>query len=82
MIEKLESLNQEFQVLEHSLADPQLISQQQRYRTTMQRYSELQKVIEVYQRYKHVLNNIQDAEDALSDSELAEMAKEELIMLR
>ncbi|MEZ4605672.1 MAG: peptide chain release factor 1 [Deinococcales bacterium] len=63
------------------LADPALISQQQRYRETMQRYSELQKVVEVYKQYKSVLAGISNAQEALSDSELAEMAKEELVIL-
>lgn len=81
MIEKLENLREEFEVLEHSLGDPELLSDQSRYREAMQRYSELNNIIKVYREYKDVLAAVGNAQEALADEELAEMAKEELAAL-
>ena len=81
MIDKLESLQEEYLALELSLGDPELISDQTRYRTATQRYSELGKIVEVYKSYRSVLDGIADSEEALLDPELAEMGREELVLL-
>ncbi len=78
MIDKLESLQEEFLVLEQSLGDPELINDQSRYRTATQRYAELGKIVEVYKSYRNVLEGIDSSQEALQDAELAEMAREEL----
>jgi peptide chain release factor 1 len=81
MIDKLASLSQEFEALELSLGDPELIADKKRYREAMQRYSELGSIIKVYREYRELLASIENAQEALQDSELAEMAKEELAEL-
>ena len=81
MIEKLQTLNREYEVLEASLGNPELLSDQTRYRETMQRYSELQSVVRAFQTYQDILSGIENARDALSDPELEEMAREELAEL-
>ena len=78
MIEKLEHLSREFVTLEQSLGDPELLSDQTRYREAMQRYSELQSIVKVYTEYRDVLSGIENAREALADPELEEMAREEL----
>ena len=78
MIDKLKSLQTEFETLERSLADPELIADQKRYREAMQRYSELVNVVKTYREYDGVLTGLADAKDALSDPELAEMARDEI----
>ncbi len=78
MIDKLESLQEEYLALEQSLGDPELISDQTKYRTATQRYAELGKIVEVYKSYRSVLDGISDSEEALLDPELAEMGREEL----
>ena len=70
MIEKLDTLNREYDVLERSLGDPALLSDQTRYRETMQRYSELQTIVRAYEQYKDILGSLSNAEEALADPEV------------
>jgi peptide chain release factor 1 len=81
MIDKLKALQNEFETLERSLADPELIADQKRYREAMQRYSELAGLVKTYREYDGVMTGLADAQDALSDPELAEMAREEMTEL-
>ncbi len=78
MIDKLEALNHEYDVLERSLGDPALLSDQTRYRETMQRYSELQTIVRAFQQYKDIVDSLKNAEEALADPDLSAMAREEL----
>ena len=81
MDEKLATLEAEFEALERSLADPELIGDQARYREAMQRYSELSGIIKVYREYKEVKERLAGARELLSDADLAEMAREEIAEL-
>ncbi len=81
MIEKLRTLNREYEALEASLGDPELLADQTRYREAMQRYSELQTLVRAYVVYQDILDGVANARDALSDPDLAEMAREELAAL-
>lgn len=81
MIDKLETLKREFEELELSLGDPQLLSNQTRYREAMQRYSELSNIVKAYKEYRQVLDSIENAQEALSEVDLIEIAKEELANL-
>ena len=78
MTDKLASLEQEFEALEKSLADPELISDQTRYREAMQRYSDLSGVVKLFREYKEVLSRLEGARELTADPDLAEMAKEEI----
>jgi len=78
MTDKLASLEQEFEALEKSLADPELINDQTRYREAMQRYSDLSSVVKLFREYKEVLSRLEGARELTSDPDLAEMAKEEI----
>ena len=81
MIDKLETLNHEYETLEASLGDPELLSDQTRYREAMQRYSELQTVVRAFLRYRDLLGSLENAYEALSDPELSELARAELAEL-
>ena len=81
MDEKLARLEAEFTELERGLADPELLSDQARYREAMQRYSELGGVVKVYREYKEIGARLAGARELLNDPDLAEMAKEELTEL-
>ena len=78
MTDKLASLEQEFEALEKSLADPELINDQTRYREAMQRYSDLSSVVKLFREYKEVLSRLEGARELTNDPDLAEMAKEEI----
>ena len=81
MLDKLRNLKDEFSVLEVSLGDPDLIADQERYRTAMRRYSELAPIIKTFDDYSTVLKRLEDAKELLSDADFADMAKEEIAEL-
>jgi peptide chain release factor 1 len=78
MIDKLESLKTEYETLEKSLGDSELISDQSRYRTAMKRYAELGNIVKVFNEYKEVLSRLNGAEELRLDSDLGAMAQEEI----
>ncbi len=82
MVKKLETLKQEFDQLERSLGDPELLGDQARYRKVAQRYANLNNIVKIYKEYRQVLQEIENANEALEDLELAEIAKEELVFLK
>ncbi|HHO56799.1 MAG TPA: peptide chain release factor 1 [Trueperaceae bacterium] len=78
MLDKLKTLKDEFDGLEQSLGDPELINDQNRYKKAMQRYSELTPIVKSYLEYANVFKRMEEAKELLSDEDMAEMAKEEL----
>lgn len=78
MIHKLEHLQEEFEALERSLADPELIADQPRYREAMQRYGELKEVVEVYRDYADLLDDLEGAKELLDDDDFVATAREEV----
>ena len=78
MINKLEHLQEEFEALERSLADPDLISDAPRYREAMQRYGELKEVVDVYREYTGLLEDLAGARELLADEDFAEAARDEV----
>jgi len=78
MIEKLRNLEQEYLDLEQTLADPDILGNQNRYREVMQRYSDIGSIVKVFRNYQELLDSIENAREALDDPELTEMAEEEL----
>jgi len=81
MNEKLKELKQEFDTLERQLSDPALLADQARYREAMQRYHELGPIVRTYQEYQELLATQANAEEALSERDLADLAREELATL-
>ncbi|MGL4611790.1 MAG: peptide chain release factor 1 [Trueperaceae bacterium] len=81
MIDKLESLQTEYETLEKSLGDTELISDQSRYRATMKRYAELGNIVKVYKEYREVLDRLAGAEELRLDNDLGAMAQEEIAEL-
>ena len=78
MITKLEHLQDEFEALERSLADPELIANASRYRDAMQRYGELKEVVDVYREHSALHEDLEGARELLSDDDFAEAAREEV----
>jgi peptide chain release factor 1 len=81
MIDKLEALKSEYETLEKSLGDPELLSDQSRYRTAMKRYAELGNIVKVFNKYKEVVTRLKDAEELKMDSDFGAMAQEEIAEL-
>ena len=82
MIEKLNTLTDEFEALERSLADPALIADTGRYREAMQRYSELKGIVDAFREYRELERQLGEAEGLRSDPELGEEATAEVERLQ
>ncbi|HFA50932.1 MAG TPA: peptide chain release factor 1 [Bacteroidetes bacterium] len=80
MIDKLEAIKNTFLTLEEQMSDPDIISDQKRYREVGKEYTKLKAVVDVFEEYKTALANIKEAKEMSKDKdeEMREMAKMEL----
>ncbi len=81
MIEKLEEMENRFFDIEKSLADPEVMKNQNRYKELMQEHSYLRELVEVFNHYKKTSRELSDAQgllDEAQDAAMKEMAKEEI----
>lgn len=81
ILEKLEGVKQRFEEVGQLISDPEIIADMKRYVKLNKEYKELEPIIEVYNEYKNILSNIENAKEILAeekDEELREMAKLEL----
>lgn len=81
MTDDYSNLTEEFKTLEGLLSDPALLADQQRYRSVMQRYSELRPLVAVSTELGTVRAQLQDVQLLLDDPEMADVAREELATL-
>ena len=80
IIKKLESLQERHQEIAGLLADPEVISDQNRFRQYSMEYSQLEPVVQTYSEYTKVQEDVSAANELLqdSDSSVQEMAQQEL----
>jgi peptide chain release factor 1 len=81
LIEKLEKIKERYELVNQQLSDPAVISDRKKMITLGKERSELEEIVQVYQNYKSVLDNLKGNKeiiDANEDAELAEMAEMEL----
>src|SRR5580704_18216212 len=83
MFERLEQIEARYESLGEQLADPELISDQQKYQKIAKQHRDLEGVVDKYREYKQVTRGIADAKAMMqeSDPDLRAMAEEELIQL-
>lgn len=77
---KLDTLSERVEEINALLSDPDVIGDQNRFRALSQEYAEIQPVSECYARYQAVLDDIDAANEMLSepDKEMRELAQTEL----
>ncbi len=81
LLDKLENLVVRFDEIGKLITDPAVIADMKRYVKLNKEYRDLEKIVQARDEYKQVLDGIEEAKVILeneSDSELREMAKEEL----
>ena len=81
MIEKLEEIAHRFEEVGQLMVQPDIMSDMDNYTRLSKEYSDLEKMVEVYNSYKNILSNIQSAKAVLKeekDPEFRDMAKMEL----
>ena len=77
MLDKIEELERRFLELEALLSDPAVISNQTEFRKFSREHSDLLPLVEVYRRYRKVLDDLDGNRELLADPEMKEMAEEE-----
>ncbi len=84
MLEKLLTLEQEYDEINTTLMDPEVLSNNLEYQKHSKEQSDLRPIYEKIQDYKKVLSEIGDAEDMIKsgDGELRDLAREELEELK
>ncbi len=80
ILNKLDTLTDRHEEVSALLGDAETIADQNRFRELSREYSELETVVRCYSEYRSVSSDLEEARSMLedSDSELREMAKEEI----
>lgn len=78
MIDKLESIVGRFEEVSIRISQPETIADQELWRKLMKEHADLSPIVETINQYKSVLENIAQAKEMLSDSEMRDIAQAEL----
>ncbi|MCK9203250.1 MAG: peptide chain release factor 1 [Bacteroidales bacterium] len=81
MLDKLEAIRLKYEDLQVQMNDPSVMGDMKRYIKLNKDYKELLPIMEAFERYKHILANIDNAKDIIhneKDEEFRSMAKDEL----
>ncbi len=81
LLDKLVAIEDRYREVSLLIVDPEVISDNQRYAKLMKEYKDLGKMVELFELYRNVTENITSSKDMLEseqDPEMRDMAKEEL----
>ena len=81
MFDRLNELETKFTELSNQISDPDVIADNQRWRTLMKEHSDLTSVMEAYREYRRLSEAVEEAKELLnesSDEDLRQLAKDEL----
>ncbi|MCD5406591.1 MAG: peptide chain release factor 1 [Desulfotomaculum sp.] len=85
MLDKLGSITAKHEELSRIVADPEIIADRVAWQQHMKKHAELTEIVTVYQKYKQVVNELDDTKQMLKetlDPEMREMVEEELAELK
>ena len=80
MLDKANALREKFHYVEEQLSNPDIISDLPKYKKYNREYKDLKAILEVFDEYETLINNIAEAKELVNDPdpEMSEMAKDEL----
>lgn len=81
ILPKLEAIKIRFEEIGQKIVDPEIIADMDRYVKLNKEYKDLEVIVQVYEKYKNVIDNIASSKEMLSetdDPEMKEMAQMEL----
>ena len=78
MIDRLEVTLKRYNDITQELSDPSIVSNIKKMTELSKEQTRLEEIVNVYKRYKEVLNGIEEDKELVHDSELGDIAKEEL----
>lgn len=84
MFDKLQEVEQRYQELDKELSDPAVYNDRQKYQNLTSERSKIAEVVETFQQYKKVLQQLNDNKSLLADEddeEMRELAREEIVSL-
>lgn len=81
MIERLDAIVSRYNEITSELSSPDIVNDIKKMTELSREQTRLGETVEVYNRYKTVLTNIEEDKELVKDSELGEFAREELSML-
>lgn len=80
VVQKLETLVERFEEVQALLSDPEVIGDQNRFRTLSKEYAQLEDVVRSFREYQGAQDNLTSAHEMMQedDAEMREMAQEEI----
>jgi peptide chain release factor 1 len=85
ILPKLAAIKDRWTEVGKQIIDPEIIANQREYSKLMKEYKDLEEMVEVYDEYKNVVENITSSEEVFhteKDPDFKEMAREELEVLK
>ncbi|GKT06802.1 peptide chain release factor 1 [Desulforhabdus sp. TSK] len=85
MFDRLESVAEKFRNLESDLSNPDLLANQKEYQKVVKEHSEIAPIVEAYQRYKDIKQQILESQELLEqeeDPEMRELIRDEILQLK
>ncbi|MDP5254229.1 MULTISPECIES: peptide chain release factor 1 [unclassified Vibrio] len=84
IITKLETLVERYEEVQHLLGDPDVIGDQDRFRSLSKEYSQLEEVTQCFQKYQQAQDDLAAAQDMANedDEEMRAMAQDEIQMAK
>ena len=81
MIDRLEATVRRYEEITNELSKPEIIQDIKKMTELSKEQTRLTETVDLYTKYKQVLNGIEEAKELVKDAELGEMAREELVNL-
>src|SRR5258706_10418911 len=80
MLDRLEAIKARFDQLGVALTNPEIVGHNRKFAETSKEYRSLEKIVNAYNAYKKILEDIEFYKEALngSDEEMRELAKTEM----
>lgn len=79
ILQKLETLTERHEEVGHLLGDPEVISNQNKFRDLSKEYSQLEEIVVCFSKYNQLMEDLKSAEEMMkdSDADMREMAEED-----
>jgi peptide chain release factor 1 len=79
MFQKLEDVEKKYDELTVKISDPEIISQQNEWKTYMKEHAELEPIVLKYREYKKTAKELEEAKEMMEDPEMKELAEMEML---
>ena len=79
MFQRLEDVEKKYVDLTEKISNPEIINQQNEWRTYMKEHAEIEPIVIKYREYKKVKQQYEDAKEMLNDPELKDLAEIEML---